>query len=230
MTRSFIVTISEPQNLKHGGIEIKNSSTNNIYHEIVVEPYHPSIEKAIQAVKLDPALNITEFLYGLGCTWLYETTFVVIAENLVLPENYQDLLELKKRLTAKLFIIRATHRKCSNNKRKGEIEKKMISPLKTKLALVDCAILESRAKFSQKRNATQVNNLLESLAQSDFPTVADEEKKLLWIISRWGKTLRMLHSVVLKENSWSPQELDAIKSDYINIRKLARKKKIFNSK
>lgn len=234
MIRSFIVTVQELQNLKHGGIEIKNSSKNNIYHEIIVEPYHPSIEKAIRAVESDSALKITEFLYGLGCTWLYETTFVENLEKLVIPENYQDLLELQKRLIAKLFLIQATHRKCNNNKRKGEIEKKMISPLRTKLKLVDCAILQCRAKFREKseaiartKNAIQVNELLKSLAQSDYPVEGDREEKLLWIISRWGKTLHILHSILLEERSWSPQELETIKSDYNKIKKLAKKKEIF---
>lgn len=227
MTRSFIVSVPKLQNLKHGGIEIKNSSKNNVYHEIIVEPYHPLIEKAIRAVEGDSALNITEFLYGLGCTWLYETTFIDDVEKLVIPKSYQDLLELKKRLIAKLSLIQATHCKCGNNKRKGEIEKKIISPLRTKLGLVDCAILECQAKYNQERNTSQVKKLLKSLAQSDYPVKGDKEEKLLWTISRWGKTLHLLHSILLEDKTWSLQELEAVKSDYNKIRKLVKKKELF---
>lgn len=235
MYRTFIITIDKPEALIKSGIEIVNSSKNNVYHEIIVNLDHSFVKEAIHSVKSDPALTISEFLYGLGCTWLYEITFAKNTDKLIIPNDFHDLLELKKRLIAKLLLVRTTHSKCTNNKRRGEIEKKVISPLKTKIELVSTIILQRKAKFrntreifARKENAVQVNSLLKDLAKSKspYPISGNQEEKMLWIVNRWGETLHLLHSILLEERSYSQQELDLIKSDYNKIRKLAKKREI----
>lgn len=235
MHRTFIVTVEDIENLQKPGIRIVNSSTNGVYHEIEVEPHHSSIRAAIKSVETDPALTIPEFLYGLDCIWLYETTFVKQSEQLIIPDDYQELLELKKRLLSKLLLLRATHEKLADNKRRGELEKKCIYPLKIKIQLVNTAIKEQNIKFqianrstARRKKATYIKNLLKDLSYSDYPVSGDSEEKMLWIIAQWGETVRLLHSVLLNE-PYTQQEIDLIKTDYNKIRSLAKRKAILSS-